>query len=115
MGECLEKCCLTSGSGTALSMDARQLPAGHPSRAQPRTTAVRCWACSAIGPPLVSTTALSTFATHLLTDGYDIRTVQEFLGHKDVRTTVIDAHVLNRGVRGVRRPADILARRPDEP
>ena len=53
-----------------------------------------------------------TIATHLLAGGYDIRTVQELLGHKDVRTTMIYTHVLNRGGRGVRSPADLLGRLP---
>jgi len=49
-----------------------------------------------------------SFTTHLPESGYDIRTLQELLGHQDVKTTMIYTHVLNRGGKGVRSPADLL-------
>ena len=80
---------------------------GRLSRQSAWTVLVRAAERAGVTTDVSPHTLRHSFATHLLDSGYDIRTIQELLGHSDVSTTMIYTHVLNRGGRGVRSPLDL--------
>ncbi|MCB1887155.1 MAG: integron integrase [Rhodocyclaceae bacterium] len=95
-------------AAATLSVDPRSGRRGrhHLDEKRVQRTVKRAVQAAGIDKPATPHTLRHAFATHLLEAGYDIRTVQELLGHADVSTTMIYTHVLNRGGRGVVSPLD---------
>jgi integron integrase len=95
---------------TALSKDPRTgvVRRHHVSESSVQKAVKKASRLAGINKRVTCHTFRHSFATHLLEDGYDIRTVQELLGHKDIRTTMIYTHVLNRGAMAVRSPLDLV-------
>ena len=83
-----------------------KLPASTPARDALQRDVKRAVQKAGITKRASCHTLRHSFATHLLEDGYDIRTIQELMGHSDVQTTMIYTHVLNKGGRGVKSPLD---------
>jgi site-specific recombinase XerD len=92
----------------SLSKDPRsgEVRRHHLHRSSLQKTVKKAATLAGINKPVNCHTFRHCFATHLIEAGYDIRTVQELLGHKDVSTTMIYTHVLNRGGMAVRSPVD---------
>jgi len=89
------------------NVDLTPLSSTHPSNLQKNfKSAVRE---AGLSKPATIHTLRHSFATHLLQNGYDIRTIQELLGHKDVKTTMIYTHVAGKNLVGVKSPLDSLA------
>ncbi|HIC92921.1 MAG TPA: integron integrase [Anaerolineae bacterium] len=93
---------------TALSKDPRTgvVRRHHVSESSVQKAVKKAAKLAGINKRVTCHTFRHSFATHLLENGYDIRTVQELLGHKDVRTTMVYTHILNRGAMAVRSPLD---------
>jgi integron integrase len=94
---------------TYIDVETRELRRHHLHVTSIQRAVAEAVRSSAITKRATCHTFRHSFATHLIEDGYDIRTVQELLGHSDVRTTMVYTHVLNRGGRGVRSPIDAFS------